>query len=316
MFGSPSDNGGDSITGYLVEWSTNSAFTNVQSIEVSNLSRGSPFFTDIVGLSTGTFYFVRVKARNSQGYGLSQMSTPSSLNPHQRPSPPSNVRLGVTSDTMLTVGWDLPLSSGGDAITKYLVEWDVHPTFGSSSLPPNRGYIIVGPTVRSYTIELLSATKSYYVRVTAFNSAGQSQFQTSTPTDAKPKLQVPGRVHSLQATASKEVVGRIEVSWLRPLTPHHGISCRNDGTTILECPTPYGSQTPSSNGGQSITQYELEYSEHPSFSGSSSRKLLSSASFSTVIDNLYSGRTYYFRVLARNSVGSGPFSEVVSAVAQ
>lgn len=39
MFGSPSDNGRDSITGYLVEWSTSSAFTNVQSIEVSNLSR-------------------------------------------------------------------------------------------------------------------------------------------------------------------------------------------------------------------------------------------------------------------------------------
>jgi hypothetical protein len=47
MFGSPSDNGGDNITGYLVEWSTSSAFTNVQSIEVSNLSRGSPFFADI-----------------------------------------------------------------------------------------------------------------------------------------------------------------------------------------------------------------------------------------------------------------------------
>ena len=35
----PSDNGGDSITDYLVEWSSSSALTNVQSMEVANLSQ-------------------------------------------------------------------------------------------------------------------------------------------------------------------------------------------------------------------------------------------------------------------------------------
>jgi hypothetical protein len=92
------------------------------------LAGGSPFFKNIEGLITGTRYYVRVMAKNSQGYGISQMSTPASLNPHQRPSPPTNVKLGITSDTMLTVGWSPPLSNGGDSVSKYRIEWDAKPT--------------------------------------------------------------------------------------------------------------------------------------------------------------------------------------------
>jgi hypothetical protein len=82
---------------------------------------------------------------------------------------------------------------------------------------------------------------------------------------------------------------------MKPLTPH--LSCGNVSATILECPTLYGSQTQSSDGGQRARVLRA-------------RKLLSPASFSTVIDNLYSGRTYYFRVLARN--GTAPITKLLS----
>ena len=314
MFGSPADNGGDSITGYLVEWSKSSAFTNVQSMEVNNLSLGSPFFANIEGLDTGSFYFVRVKAKNSQGYGVSQMSTPSSLNPHQRPSAPSNVKLGITSDTMLSVGWEAPLSNGGDTISKYRIEWDTHPSFSSFSEPPNNGYVDVGPTARSHTIELLSTTKNYYVRVQAFNTAGGGSLQTTTPSDASPRLQPPGSPFSLQVFASSTVVGRIEVVWQRPRVPFHQIPCSSDGTTIIDCPTPYSGTLPSSDGGEAITEYELEYNERRDFSGPNGGRQ-SYTGYSAAIDNLYSGREYFVRILARNSVGSGRYCAYQSVVA-
>eukprot|EP00970_Alexandrium_tamarense_P009994 scaffold1976_cov187-Alexandrium_tamarense.AAC.23 len=314
IFGSPSDNGGDSITEYLIEWSPDSAFVNnVQASTLDFISAGSPFFKNIEGLTTGVYYFVRVKAKNSQGYGISQMSTPSSLNPHQKPSPPTNVKLGITSDTMLTIGWDPPLFDGGDAISKYRVEWDTRPEFMSSSYPPNKGYVDVDASARSYTVELLASSKNYYMRVYAMNTAGSGTPQTSNPIDSSPALQVPGIPHSLQASAGS-IKGRIEVSWQRPRVPRHGIPCSSEGSTIKDCPTPYGGVLPSSDGGDAILEYELEYNERSDFLGSDGGRM-TYVGFLAMIDNLYSGRVYFVRVLARNSIGSGQYSAVDAAIA-
>jgi hypothetical protein len=215
---------------------------------------------------------------------------------------------------MLTVGWDHPLSNGGDTITKYRVEWDTHPSFSTMTLPPNKGYIDVSPAARSHTIQLLSSTKNYYVRVQAYNTAGDSTFQTSTPSDASPRLQLPGSPHSLQLVASTSVSGRIEVSWQRPRIPWHGIPCANDESNIIDCPTPYGGSVPSSDGGEEITEYELEYNERRDFLGTDGgRKTYTGTT--AVIDYLYSGRTYFVRVLARNSIGSGKYCEPLAETA-
>jgi len=267
LFGSPSDNGGDSITQYLIEWSTSSDFDVVQSSTLEYLQGGSPFFKNIEGLDTGTYYYVRVRAKNSQGYGISQMSTPASMNPHQKPSPPTNVRQGITSNTMLTVGWEAPLSDGGDSISKYRIEWDTKASFASSSYPPHKGYVDVGPTITSHTIQLLSSQKTYYVRVFAMNTSGSSSGQLATPNKVTPSMQVPGRPHSLQAEPGS-YEGSIEVSWQRPRIPNHSISCFNDGPIIKDCPTPYGGGLPASDGGEDIVEYELEWSHLADFSGS------------------------------------------------
>mmetsp|Transcript_27443 Transcript_27443/g.65992 ORF Transcript_27443/g.65992 Transcript_27443/m.65992 type:complete len:859 (+) Transcript_27443:504-3080(+) len=311
IFGSPSDNGGDSITQYLIQWSTSIDFVDAQSSTLDYLAGGSPFFKNIDGLVTGTYYFVRVRAKNSQGYGISQMSTPASLNPHQKPSPPSNVQLGITSNTLLTIGWGVPLSDGGDSISKYRVEWDTKPSFTSSSYPPNKGYVDVGSSVTSHTVQLLSSQKSYYLRVFAVNTSGSSVPQLATPGYAIPSLQVPGSPHSLQVLPGSSP-GTIEVTWQRPRVPHHTISCFNEGPTIKECPTPYGGSLPASDGGDNIHEYEVEYNERSDFfSGGGGRKTCDGVS--TVISHLYSGRTYYVRVLARNAIGSGKYSADMSA---
>lgn len=313
IFGSPSDNGGDTITEYLIEWSTTSDFQDSLSSSLVYLAGGSPFFKNIEGLITGTRYYVRVMAKNSQGYGISQMSTPASLNPHQRPSPPTNVKLGITSDTMLTVGWSPPLSNGGDSVSKYRIEWDAKPTFASSSYPPNRGYVDVTSSVTSHTIQLLSNQKSYSVRVFAMNTAGFSLPQLSTPSSANPSLQVPGKPHSLQAVTGQSS-GTIDLSWQRPMIPAHSISCFNDGPTIRDCPTPYGGSLPASDGGEDISEYELEYNEKSDFLGNDGGRRIYTGVYA-VLNHLYSGRTYYIRILARNSIGSGKYGITVSAQA-
>lgn len=54
-------------------------------------------------LDTGVAYYVRVSARNSLGYGATQSSSPTYQHPYEEPTAPSDVVLGTTSDTMLTV---------------------------------------------------------------------------------------------------------------------------------------------------------------------------------------------------------------------
>lgn len=57
----------------------------------------------ISSLDTGVDYYVRVSARNSLGYGATQSSSPTYQHPYEEPTAPTDVALGVTSDTMLTV---------------------------------------------------------------------------------------------------------------------------------------------------------------------------------------------------------------------
>merc|ERR1712072_1315101 len=112
----------------------------------------------------GTFYFVRVSAMNSQGFGNIVRTSPTSLNPSQPPTAPTDVQLGSTSPSMLTVTFGPPVSDGGDTVTKYQVAWDKDPAFNSMELAPHKGVV-----------------------------------QEATPLKLKPQLQVPGKPVSLTA---------------------------------------------------------------------------------------------------------------------
>eukprot|EP01041_Mallomonas_annulata_P013492 gene13492-28608_t len=118
-FNPPDSDGGDTITSYLVEYSTRSDFSIAKNTTVTYLSGGPPFFKVIQGLTKGVSYYVRVSAGNSQGYGDPTASTPSFLNPYEESSGPTGVFLRVTSNTMLTVSFAYPEDDGGDRITGY-----------------------------------------------------------------------------------------------------------------------------------------------------------------------------------------------------
>jgi titin len=305
IFNQPSDNGGDYITEYIVEWDTSPDFnTNMQSAKVTYLAGGAPFFKTISGLTTGVYYYVRVAAYNSQGYGAYQTSTPAALNPATKPSVPTNVQLGVTSDSLLTVSFDEPLNNGGDTISNYLIEWDVSASFNSVSTLPNKGSVTISASSdSSYTIQLLTANTKYYARVSAINSVGYGIPQLASPNYAYPSKQVPGKPHTILASTGASV-GEIDIAWQRPRVPHHGIQCSGTTAAPADCPVAFGDTLPASDGGSTIIEYEIEYNERSDFLGSDGG-IETASSSPYIINGLTPGRTYFVRILARNAVGSG-----------
>jgi hypothetical protein len=309
-FNPPADDGGDVITSYKIDYSTSSDFSNLKSLYVTVLDGGAPFFKTITQLEKGVYVFVRVSAANSQGYGDKTSSVPTSLNPYQASSAPSNVLLRVTSDTMLTVSFGAPVDNGGDPIKSYRVEWDIAPGFNSVVSTPFKGYVDLDASLySSYTLTYLSKGQYYYVRVFAINSAGLGNPALSSPSYLAPSLQVPGKPHTIFAVTGTSV-GQIKVSWQRPRIPAHGIPCFGLATAPKDCPSTIAGSTPASDGGSVIKEYEIEFNDLADFSGFDSGKVTTTNTFYTLI-NLTPDRKYYIRVLARNAQGAGSFCQFV-----
>jgi hypothetical protein len=204
VFNAPTDDGGDDITAYLVEWSTSSTFAEVDSSTVTYLDGGAPFYKTISGLTAGVSYYVRVSAYNSQGYGSEAASTPTNYNPMEEPGAPTNVALGVTSDSMITVSFDEPNDNGGDDIISYFVEWDTSSSFNSLSSAPNKGAASIDASEHnSYTISSLTENTVYYVRVSAVNDMGTGTSQTTSPASTFPTKQVPGKPHTVRCPRAR-----------------------------------------------------------------------------------------------------------------
>ena len=310
IFNPPSSDGGDAVTSYKVEYSTRSDFLGASAVYSTFLSAGAPFSKTISGLTNGVFYYVRVSAANSQGYGSPTGSSPRSMNPHQQSDGPTDVILRVTSGTMITVSFGLPLNNGGDVISGYRVEWDISVTFSSDlTSSPNKGFVdLTAASSSSYTISKLSqGPQMYYVRVYATNSGGRGSPTLAAPASVSTALQVPGRPHTIYA-ATGSLKGQILVSWQRPRVPWHSIPCSGLVSTPGDCPVPIGGSLPQSDGGALITSYVIAFNELEDFSGYDSGELSTvNTATSFTVTNLTPGRVYFIRVLARNAQGSGEF---------
>ncbi|GAB9464893.1 hypothetical protein Gpo141_00002316 [Globisporangium polare] len=296
LFSPPDDDGGDTVTAYQVEWDTNNAFTNVQTGVVSLLAGGAPYYRVISSLVKGTFYFVRVKAMNSQGYGQYQISSPASLNPYTTPSAPTQVLLGVTSSTMLTVQFNVPDDDGGDTITAYVVQWDISASFDSLGAAATT-VKITDTTQRSYTITLLTPETVYFVRVFAVNSGGLGTPQTSTPPSQIPANTRPGKPHTLLAAPTASL-GTLLVNWQLPRIPAHLIPCSGTQLVPLSCPVFVSLDVV--YGGSSFESYTVQWSDNSDFTGFN---FMSVQTNSALITGLDSGKLYYVRVLTVNSEG-------------
>ena len=107
-----------------------------------------PWSYTVTGLDPTVAYYVRVAAENDvppqqvSHTGVPptnqrwEVSTPSAVRPeNQLPGPPATVeveRIGATALRVYIFPPALPLGDGGQAITKYLIEWDPLSSFDST----------------------------------------------------------------------------------------------------------------------------------------------------------------------------------------
>ena len=158
---SGNSDGGSAITGWTLQYATNSSFTqNLKSVSSSGT-------TTVTGLTPDTTYYFRAAGRNvvtdNQGTTGPWSTTFSGTTLASTPSPPV-LTLTNVSATQVKLNWTAP-SDGGSAITGY----DINEVFGGGS-----GIVATtGAGTRTWTSgSLASGTHKFKVRAKNANGDG------------------------------------------------------------------------------------------------------------------------------------------------
>lgn len=217
------------------------------------------------GLAKGTTLYTRVRASSSAGWGP-WSSTTTFTTGTTVPGAPTVLSASAIGYTSMTLGWTAPADTGGTPITSYTVQRATNSGFSSGVAT------FTGVAGASYTVTGLTATTTYYFRVAAVNAVGAGAY-SSTLTQATTAATAP----SAPAAPTFSGVGgtSLTVNWVAP-----------------------------SSNGSAITGYTVEYSTSATFTTVSSITGIAASATSASVTGLSYGTTYYFRVLAINSVGT------------
>ena len=175
----------------------------------------------------------------------------------------------------VSLSWSVPTNDGGAAISGYSIYRST--TSGAEGSVP---YATVG-SVTSYTDSAAASGATYYYTVAAINSVGtggQSNERSATPL---PAATVPGTPTLDSATGG---LNSVSLGW----------------------------SAPASNGGATITGYAIYRSTSPGGEGSTPYATVGNVT-SWADTGVTGGTTYYYRVAATNSVGTGGQSNERSA---
>ena len=178
----PISNGGSPITGYTLSDGPDQCTTT-----------GSLSCT-VTGLSNGQTYLFSVTATNAAG--ISAPSDPVTVSPAGAPDAPGDLKASqAPGQTVLS--WNLPLSSGGSAITGYRAD-------------DGKGHTCLSSTQRSCTVTGLTNGTTYTFTVTATSALGTSP--ASSPVSVTPG----GPPGAPQDLAAKAQDGQLSLSWTAP----------------------------------------------------------------------------------------------------
>jgi subtilase family serine protease len=271
----PSTDGGSPVTSYKVYRGTSLGGETL----LSGSETGTTYTDSAV--TNGTPYYYKVTAVNTVGESLA--SNEVSATPVAPPAPtvPGAPRglAAAAGDARVTLSWSAPSSDGGSALTGYNVYRGV--TSGGEAR------IATGVGATTYADTSLTNGQVYYYKVTAANSVGESlaSNEVSAAPVAAPTATVPGAPTGMTASAAN---GKgVNLTW----------------------------SAPSSNGGASITSYQVYRRTASGTYSLYSSAACTSATCAAKDTGTVRGTFYYYKVAAVNSVGTGPTSNEAGATA-
>ena len=160
----PSSNGGESITDYVVQYSSNSG----SSWSTFADGTSTTTTTTVSGLTNGSTYIFKVAAVNSVGTGAYSSASTGVLVAGV-PGAPTSV-VGVSGDTQVLLSWTAPSSNGGASITDYVLQ------FSSNSGSSWSTFADGTSTTTTATVTGLTNGSSYTFRVSAVNDHGSGNY--------------------------------------------------------------------------------------------------------------------------------------------
>ena len=226
--------------------------------------------TNVTGLTNGTSYIFRVAAVSAVGTG-NYSTVSAAVTPVGPPGAPINALVSGGNTQMFT-NWTAPSDDGGSAVTGYVLQYRRSTTSSYTT------YGTVG-NVLEYTISGLTNGLTYYFRVAAVNSAGTGSYSTES---------------------ASVVVGQVPAAVGTPTLSAGYATSLTDTTLTLSwtAPNSYGSR---------LTDYLIQYGTSSSGPWTVYAETTSTTTTAT-ITGLNATTTYYYRVAAVSTVGTGPYS--------
>ncbi|XP_035276872.1 receptor-type tyrosine-protein phosphatase S-like isoform X24 [Anguilla anguilla] len=259
----------DPVSYYIIQYrakSPDSKFETVDGITTTRYSIG--------GLYPNTEYEIRVSAFNTIGQGPPSNPVEARTGEQAPASPPRNIQARIISQNTVMIRWEEPEEPNGQ-IKGYRVYYTVDPSQPMSAWQIHNVQDSVITTVQS-----LTPSKTYTIRVLAFTSVGDGPF--SDAIQVKVLLGVPGQPAKFQVGKVSDT--SIELTW-EPAYDKEG-----------------------------IVSYELLYKEGKF--GSQMKKTFGPSSSYTV-EGLRANTEYSFSLAAVSNRGIGAFtSEVVQKTSQ
>ena len=223
----PATNGGDTITDYVIEYSSTSGSTWATFSDPVSSIRS----TTVTDLVSGSSYIFRVSARNSAGTG-----DPSVVSASVRPGVPTApccITEMLIGPQYVALRWGAPTFDGGSVVTNYVIEYTIDDGVSWTTWPEPTG----NGTNRTIT-GLLDGVPHKF-RISARNAVATGP--PSDVSDAYTPLTptAPGRPLNAVATAN---TGQVGLDWDTPTT--------DGGAPITDYLIEY-----SSNSGSTWTTY-------------------------------------------------------------
>ena len=265
------------IISYIIERKTNLVDWAVDSlIEFNSIIKSKL----VIELSQFTLYSFRMYARYNNGDGIySNVITTTTLGVITNPSQVGKPSVSVLTNNQATVSWLVPTFNGGSSITGYIVHTyqSTYPNV-QGTVPYKTNNLPSTPT----TITVTDLSNGIFHTFTVIAKNATLNSDPSIHSDSVRAITVPNQPIISSLTAGN---GEATVNWLQDITD-----------------------------GRPVTSYLIQRSTTNASNSTWTDFSANDLDFSKTVTGLINNTTYYFKVSARNNVGTSVPSSVLTVI--